>query len=297
MGHGGEMPWECVAMRSSPEPGRRGFVLLGSVLALLAACNGGPAETPDAPDKPAKVEHGDLSPDQLAAADTTALVPSPAEMQRALDRAGLSEALATRVGEPRTVDLADADADRVAIRTGVVLSELVLTAKTASPEQVAVRVGQVRTGLATLGAKEDVLGNLDELSNRVRNGAVAGDELVRELDELSGSLLPRIEGELPERATPLVRAGSWVNGAWLVSGALIDQGRFEYATALLRHPVVVDYFKRYVKTEGEAIAASGVTRQLQDALRVLDEACDKPALEEPDVRAIHEATGQVLRLL
>lgn len=262
-------------------------------LSLLAACDSGPAPVVEPPPPSAPLA---LSPAEMQAASQVALVPSPLELQHALNRAGIADSLGWRI-KPRAVLPEGADADRVAVRTGVVLADLMLTAGTADAPATSARIGQVRGGLATLGAKDDLLKTLDELDNRVINGAVAADALVKELDELAGTLIPKAEVQLGGRVVPLIRAGSWVEGTNLVAGAMIEAGQYEAATGLLRQPAVVSYFRGYVDTEGSALAPTDTLPKLQAALVTLDGVCQKEQLGEAEVRVIHETTSSVLELL
>lgn len=270
--------------------------LLVSAL-LLAACTGAeppPPEAPPAP-PPAVAPLPPLSAEARAGADRGALVPSPRETQLALERAGIAQTLAARV-QPRAAvaEGGAVDPDRVAVRTGVVLADLLLTAGTAQPPAVVQQLEQVRLGLAQLGAGPDLLGVLERLRAEVENGTLVGQALVIELDELSASRLPALEQQVGARALPLIRAGSWLEGAYLVSGALIDAGRYDAATGLLRHPQVVDHFQ---ELSASTPAPGELAPQLEATLAVLDRTSALPTLGEAEVREIHESTRALLALL
>ncbi|MCB9746074.1 MAG: hypothetical protein H6740_26095 [Alphaproteobacteria bacterium] len=278
--------------------------VLGSLLCAalsLVACQGGPPPEPETPSSseapaPKKAAHLQLSPADMKEAELVALVPSPVEMQEALDRAGITTALAERVPE-RKISMDDPDKDQVAVRTGVALADLLLTARSAAPPQIGDRLLLVRSGLAALGASPDTLAVFSQLDAQVRNGALTGDELVRELDELSGSFLPRVEGELSDNALPLIRAGAWVEGAWLVSGAVIEKGSYERSGELLKHPDVVAHFRRYVSADRREQVTADVLAQLDTSLTTLGEVTAKEPFGEAETKAVHEATGAVLDLL
>lgn len=262
-----------------------------ALLPLGAGCGDPPAPPPEAPAAPQPALT--LSAADLAAADPVALVPAPREMQRALERAGVAQSLASRVSD-RPAPPADADLDRVAVYTGVVLADLLLTASSATPAQIGARVGLVHAGLVRLGADAEALAALEELRARVENGALAGDALVTELDELAGSRLPAWEARLSPRALPLVRAGAWLEGASLVSGAMVEAGRFDGATDLLRQPAVVDYFQAVA---AQSTAPTQLQSQLQATLEVLDRTTAQPSLGEAEVREIQASTQALLVLL
>ncbi|MCB9745716.1 MAG: hypothetical protein H6740_24290 [Alphaproteobacteria bacterium] len=282
-------------MRLAPRPS---LLWVSPLVLLLVACQGG-TETPDAPTpeaKPEVVEKTPLSVAEMAGAEPVALVPSPVEMQKSLDRAGITAVLAERVPE-RKLDMKGKAGDELAVRTGVAMADLLLTARSASPEQIGARLLKVREGLAGLGASPDTLAVFEQLDAQVRNGALTGDELVRELDELSGSFLPRVESELGESALPLIRAGAWLEGAWLVSGAVIEKGSYDRAAELLKHPEVVAHFRRYVSAENREKVNELVLSQLDDTLTTLSEVTAKEPFGEAETRAVHESTGAVLSLL
>ena len=110
------------------------------LLAALTACDSPPPEAPPAPTPPPVVEEkapvGPLSVGELAAAEPVALVPSPLEMQAALKRSGLLGPQGLLV-KPRPLKAAGEDHDRLAVRTGVALADLLLIVQTAqTPELV-----------------------------------------------------------------------------------------------------------------------------------------------------------------
>ena len=114
--------------------------------ALLAACSGDepasqPAEAPPGADANAAAEaeapkppDKTFSPAELkAAAENVALVPRPAEMEKALAKAGINSRLGDMVAD-RDISTDHSNLDQVAVRTGVVLADLVLTANSAPKE-------------------------------------------------------------------------------------------------------------------------------------------------------------------
>ena len=266
--------------------------------ALLAGCSGD-AEAPnagpaaDAPAAPEfKLDLAMLSP----GANTAALVPSPVEMQRALGKAGLTSSLAEAVSQ-RGLHVDGASKDRVAVLTGVLMADLLLTLKSAEKAGLIGQIGTVKAGLILLGAGDSVVATLDDISNRVANDAVNRDDLVRELDELSGIALPAIEYQAGSWVVPLIQAGGWVEGAHLVSGAITAEGKVSEAGHLLRQPKVVEHFLTYVQREGSARASDEVVAKLEQSLLTLKEITSKDVLSGEDIQAIHGATGDVLGML
>lgn len=232
----------------------------------------------------------------MAEAEPGALVPSPAEMQRALKNAGLTSQLATMVAA-RDIQMTSAHKDQVAVRSGVVLADLVLSVQTAKPEAQVARLTRLKQGFAAIGADADVTKTLDDLSARIASGAGSRADLVKEFDELSGVMVPKLKFAGGDWMVPLVQAGAWLEGAHLVSGAIIAEGKFEEASKMLKQPAVVGYFLKYVKGEGRTRAPDVVVDQLEATLTTLKVITEKDDLSEADVQTIHSATGAVLNLL
>ena len=271
------------------------------LLAALTACDAPPPEAPPTPLPPPVVEEkapvGPLSVGELAAAEPVALVPSPLEMQAALKRSGLLGPQGLLV-KPRPLKAAGEDHDRLAVRTGVALADLLLIVQTAQTPELVGLLKEIRAGLVALGAKDDALSALDELTAQVQNEALTRDALVQELDALSGGTLPELESQLGPRAVPLIRAGSWLEGANLVSSSIIAGGNYDTATDLLRHPGVVAWFQRYVEeTPAGRPDQEQLVPILRESLKSLATATAAERLGEAEVRQIHQSTAAVLDLL
>ena len=200
------------------------------LLSFLAGCGGEgtapskdatppapPTGSPEAAEKAPDVKF-DLATLQ-AEAKPAALVPSPVEMQKALAAAGITTRLATLVSA-RNIETVVPDKNASAVRTGVVLADLVLTVKDATTPQIVAQLGRVKQGLQALGGSADLAATIDDLSNRLTNDAISRDDLVKELDELRGVMVPAGSYEVGDNAVPLILAGSWVEGSHLVAAAM-----------------------------------------------------------------------------
>jgi len=225
-----------------------------------------------------------------------ALVPSPAEMQRALTNLGLNSKLSEMVAY-RDIKMDSDNNDQIAVRTGVVIAELVLTVQDAPKEMLINRLNRLNEGFTKLEAGEDITGVVERLVTKVTNDAITREDLVKEMDQLAGVLVPEIRDEAGAQVVPLIQAGAWLEGAHLVSGAIDAEQKHEQAASLLRQPVVVAYFKRYVEREGSDKATDAVLTELRATLTVLGEISDKETMTEEDVKTIHSVTGAVLKLL
>jgi len=269
--------------------------------AWMVACSGG-AEPAPAPVEPAPVpEHPDtpaLTTDQLGTGvEQVTLVPSPVETQKALERAGIETQLSALV-EDHSLDVRNENPDNAAVRTGVVIADMLLTVKTSEKEALLGHLASVQIGMEQLDGGADILRTIDDLEDRVRGDAVTRDELLKELDELSGALIPELEFNGQDRVVPLIQAGSWLEGANLLAKAVKAAGKPDAADGLLKQPAVVDYFLKYVKSEGQARAPEAVTEKLEVSLTTLKGIAEKPtSLTAEDIDLVIKTTDDVLALL
>ena len=226
-----------------------------------------------------------------------ALVPSPAEMQKALSRAGLQSKLADLALSEKSIAMNTENQDQLAIRCGVVLAELVLTVKTAPKEKMLSHLAALKVGFTKLGAGDKFLKTIDTMSSNIKTDAKSRDDLLKDMDSLAGIMVPELEKELGKWVVPLVQAGSWLKGANLVAGAINEEQKYDAATRLLKQPQVVDYFLKYVQREGTKKAPDEIVQKLEFALLNLKKIASKDKLNQADVKAIQSDTTEVLLLL
>ncbi len=279
--------------------------LFGSTLGLLVACSGGDSSTPTSEEAP-KTEVKEATPKKMKkldladlqkAAEEVALVPSPAEMQKSLNNAGLASDLASLVPADRNI-LMDVDSkDNLAVRTGVILADLVLTIKSATKESKIARLEKLKKGFEALGAGEDIQATISDLSTQITNDAIPMDDLLKEMDELSGVMVSELEYEAGDWVVPLIQAGSWLEGANLVSAAITKEEKFAVAGQLLKQPRVVEYFLKYVEREGGNKAPDQVVDKLKEVLNKLKVISEKPEMTADDVKEINKSTSEVLSML
>lgn len=266
-----------------------------AIASMALACGGG--EQP-APVEPVEVVEAAapaaLTAEMRAGATQEHLVPSPGEMQAALSGAGIETSLGALVSR-RDLDMSATNRDKVAVRTGVVLADLLLTVKTATLDDTVSRFGQLREGLVMLQTGSDLPREIDDLTERISNGALMGDHLVFELDQLRAAVIPELEYEA-DWVLPMIQAGAWLEGANLVAQA-IKEGEPGVGNELLRQPDVVDYFLQYVQSEGDGRAADVVLMTLTATLESLKAICSKDSLEPSDIDTIQTSTQSVLELL
>jgi hypothetical protein len=272
----------------------RSMLTLVGFLAMLAGCG---AEQPPPP--PPVAETTPPPPPPPPPADKPAddvLVPSPAQVQKALADAGISAKVEDLVKKGAIPIKADSK-DEIAVRLGVELADLVLTAKQAPKAETVTRLGTIKEGFTMLGAGADIGKTIDDISARLQNDAINSDDLVAELDELSRVLVPEVTYEAGDRVVPLIQAGGWLAGSHYVAGAIVDAKKPEAADTLLKQPKVVEYFLKYVRTEGTDKAPPMVLSKLETSLVTLEGVAKKDKLTLEDVQAVYSTTGDVLALL
>lgn len=271
------------------------------MLALLVACTGGeepapvepvPAPVPEHPDTPT------LTAEDLGkTGENVTLVPSPVETQRALERAGIETQLSALIQDHK-LDVRNENPDNAAVRTGVVIADMLLTVKTSSKEELLGQLASVQLGMEQLDGGADIQRTIDDIEDRVRGDSVTRDELLKELDELAGAIIPELEFNGQDRVVPLIQAGSWLEGANLLAKAVKGAGKPDAADGLLKQPAVVDYFLKWVKSEGQARAPEAVTEKLEASLVTLKGIAEKPTpLTAEDIDLVITTTDDVLALL
>jgi hypothetical protein len=279
--------------------------LFGSTLGLLVACSGGDSSTPTSEEAP-KTEVKEATPKKMKkldladlqkAAEEVALVPSPAEMQKSLNNAGLASDLASLVPADRNILMNVDSKDNLAVRTGVILADLVLTIKSATKESKIARLEKLKKGFEALGAGEDIQATISDLSTQITNDAIPMDDLLKEMDELSGVMVSELEYEAGDWVVPLIQAGSWLEGANLVSAAITKEEKFAVAGQLLKQPRVVEYFLKYVEREGGNKAPDQVVDKLKEVLNKLKVISEKSEMTVDDVKEINKSTSEVLSML
>ena len=141
--------------------------------ARIAGLGTAPAAAAEAPAAPAGLTEA-----MRAAASEEHLVPSPGEMQAAMSSAGIQTTLASLVST-REMDMSNPNKDHIAVRTGVVLADLLLTVSDADKADTVSRFKQIREGLSVLKAGEDLPREIDDLIERIEADSLTGDKLVK----------------------------------------------------------------------------------------------------------------------
>jgi len=266
-------------------------------LSLLIACSGNEVSKDETLKKEQttafKIDEKSLE----AAVNKAELVPSPVEMQNKLAEAGLQTELSTLVPTEKNINVVVEDNDQTAIRTGVVLADLVLTVKVSNKEQILNRLGKLKKGFAKLGAGDDIKATIEDFEIRVSKNEIKKSELLSEFDDMASVMVPELEYEAGDWIVPLIQAGTWLEGANLVSKAMLKEGKYDSANKFFREKEIVEYFISYVDRDGKDKAPSGVIKTLSQMLTEFKNIASKPRIEEADVKEIEKLTSKVLNLL
>lgn len=273
---------------------------LFSLLLLAEACTGATeTKTPEVKvEAPANPETPPVELSALqAGAEKNALVPSPIETQKALEAAGVATKLATLIPN-HEFDFSNAGTDHAAVRSGVVLADLLLATKDGKKEDLVGRLRKIDQGMTQLGGGADISATLKDYEEQIQTDAITRDDLLKQFDELSGVVIPELEFNGQERVVPLIEAGSWLEGANLVAKAIKTAPDRSAAEKLLKAPSVVEYFLKYVKGDGAAKAPEVVTKKLEESLGTLKALAEKKEpLSDADVDTVIKVTDEVLTLL
>ena len=266
------------------------------ILALVSACDFASTPTPEA--EPAAVEEpstNEATPEVTPSAEVA--VPSPLETQKKLEASGIETTLGSLVSE-RPYDMASTEKSRAAVRTGVVLADMVLTVTSSEKDALLKQIDQIKTGMTQLDGGSDIERTLADIAERVQGDAVTRDALLLEFDELSRVGIPELEFNGVGWVVPLIQAGSWLEGTNLVAQALSGADKRDAAETILKVPEVVDHFIKYVDEQAAAGANEMVTAKLKDTLGKLKVVAEKTEpLTDEDLALVSAETKSVLDLL
>jgi hypothetical protein len=262
----------------------------------ISACDGGE----DAVQPPAAQPSNDasLSPEvvKAASANPSGLIPSPLEIENAVRSTGVAPSLVGRVPADRGYRiLAETHLDRVAIQTGVLLTDVILTARTASSADLSKRLGQVHLGLKAMGADENLLRTVKEFENGIAGEVITREALLEEMARITDLMVPEKKWGPSPQTGPLVQAGAWLAGVHMVAVTILESDRVDTADQLLKHPEVVGYFIGYVSMKSDA--PSTIMHVLHERLEDLQVRTAKETLSREDVESIVSTTDGLFRQL
>ena len=273
-----------------------------TLLTVQIGCSGESVESNEAPAEEIEAKKSGakdkLDLNALAdAVNKAELVPSPIEMEAKLKSAGLQQNLGSLIPTSKDLKVIVDDNDQVAIRTGIVMADLVLTLKTADQASILKRLGKMKEGLQKLGAGDDIYAVIQDFEERVQDNSVSKEALLEEFDELSQVMVSELEYEAGEWVVPLIQAGTWLEGANLVAKVMHKENKYNAADEFFRQKEIVEYFISYVDRDGKDRAPDQVVAKLITTLNDLKNIADKPKISGADVQKIENLTDLVLNLL
>lgn len=272
--------------------------MLPLALLVVACTDSTPAPAPPvaAPLKAEPSSPAAIAPADLLSAPNVVLAPSPLESRLALEKAGLTLDI-TPLVKPRAYSLDGPNKDLVALRTGVLLADAVLTVKEGTDAEVAARIENVRKGLAGMGAGEGLLGTVDGMVGQVKNGGANRDELLRGMDDLVGMAVPGGGVGPQDRTGPLLQAGAWIESTHLAAQAVASSGNLAAADQLFRQAAVVEWFISYARASGPGRTNDDILNRVVATLEGLRDIAAKATLSAEDVTTIRDRTGELLAML
>ena len=240
-----------------------------------------------------KVDVADL--EQIA--DEVEVIPSPLKMREQLSKASINVKLGEYVSKRDLPDLSMEDKSRVAINTGVLLTDLVLTVETAEAAQLTDILKALKTGFATLQTGNDIQVTLDDLLSTVQGEDLNREALLSELDLLSSVIVPELKSETGAWAVPLIQAGAWLEGVNIISKVVQDEKKYSEGGALFHHPGIAPYFIRYLKQAGDEKFTASIVDQTVEALNKLDSFGKKKTLSEDEVNEVQKITSELISFI
>ena len=271
---------------------RWGWLAAPALLGLLLTACPPKDDTPDeaTPAAASKPEVPQTRTDLSGLAHNASLVASPTELQEAMLHAGVDTRFGTLL-KRRNFKLTGEKED-VALRTGIVLADMVLTLNESDKDVLLDDLDKLRTGLNTIGAGGDIDATLGQIIDHVKADSVSRQELWLQVEEMREAAYGELAMEAGSQVVPLVQAGSWLEGTHLLAVAVLQAEESGGAPNLLRQPDVVAYFLAQLKVgEGDV---SSVNTLARGTLEQMHDIAMKDSLTIEDIRSIEKLTGELL---
>ena len=227
---------------------------------------------------------------------TTALTPSPLETRLAAERAGLTTSLPSLIPD-RNFNFRNEDVNHIAMRTGILLADTVLTISELPKEQLLQNLKNIEEGLSKMKAGKGLLSMLSDIRVQVTNDSLTRKELLSEMEDIVSMSVPEQGFGKEDKTGPLLQAGAWLSSINLVSKAIVEEKNPSAASKLLRHGKVADYFLLYAETKGRDKAPEAIIKKLQNALQALKSISEKETIILDDVQTIISETDALLSMI
>jgi hypothetical protein len=267
-----------------------------SLAALVGLALGGCPPKDDTPEEATptpKAEVPAQRSDLAEVASNTTLVPSPTEVQEAMMHAGVDIKFGPLV-ERRKMDLADKDVDSVALRTGVILADLILTLNDSEKDVLIKDLQNLQAGMKGIGGGDDIDATLEDVIENVKADALSRQELWLQVEEMREAAYGELGHEAGSRVVPLVQAGSWLEGVNLLSKAVLASEEKGDAPNLMRQPDVVNYFLLKIKGEDSGEDLSPLLTLARGTMEQIHDISMKDSLSIEDVEKINSLATEML---
>ena len=265
---------------------------------LFLGCNSQEAANKEKATEKKEAGFQDVNLDDLEKAAekaTVNLVPPPLELQNELKKRGLTSDLSTFVGK-KDLSMDIENTDQIALRAGVLISDLVFTIKTAPVKELITKLDSLKVAFTKLKAGKDIGATIDDLKETLSSESPDREQILDEMNDLSMVMVSELKYEAGEWVVPLIQAGSWLEGSHIISSAILTE-KNDKATELLKKPGTAVYFKRYVNHEGANKAPPIVLTQLNKTLDRLDAISKKKVISMEDVEEVQSLTGNLMKFL
>jgi len=295
----------------------RGAFAFLVILSLTAGCKSGDKQASEAnapADAQPAADAGAAAPDPADAAAEAAMadvptkidisavkaegriamfVPAPTEFQAALQASDIKIDIRKLVKDSgRTLE--GKNRSIIALETGVRLSNLLLSVQAQDKAEVINRVKLAREGVEALGLPPEVLSGIDSTVKDYEDGALSDSELGPVLDILAKGIRDDLADQADPTLATLVEAGGWVQGVYLLSTALGEQGITGDAAGLLHQPTVLDHFTKFIKESDAGRAGDPDVIAVISELEKMQVIASKTELTTDDVKAVAAHTAAIL---
>lgn len=210
-----------------------------------------------------------------------------------MEKAGLTTSLSSLV--PRwKFSFEGISRDQAALRTGVSLSDIILTIREHPKEELSKSLKALHSGLRVMGSGSGLLETVEELGCKVDNDSITHQDLMDQLEAIVSMSIPEHGFGKDDHTGPLLQAGAWTTRVNLIGKAMLEEDKTDKAGDLLHLQGVADYFLKYVDAEGKDKAPEAVLLSLKKTLLQLKALVDKEKLDKGNVVKVVQLTDQLL---
>ena len=225
------------------------------------------------------------------------VIPSPVKLKKELKKAGLSISVGKMMETKDFPSFDIEDKSRVAVMTGILLTDLVITVDKATPEQIEAILLKLKEGFDKLQTGNDIQSTLDDLVTTVKSPDLDRNTFLEEVDMLSSVLVPELKSEAGTWAIPLIQAGAWLEGIQVISDSIKQDNAYDKGKKLFHHPGIAPYFIRYIEEAGKEKFSNNLNTQIKTALSKLDAYGKKQEVSKEEIDEVSKIVSDLMDLL